>query len=287
MNLSRFLSACLFDVFFDFVIDNFFFDKFLFGFGSDFFCDSFFDNLFRNLFFDGCLGFFCCLFDGFFDSLFDNNLFCCFLCYGLVHYLGGRLFDLCLDGFLGRLGKHLDGASLFAHLCLGAGTVIALGVVTLGGANGLVGGCGRCGRSGSYGSLFGGGLFFYNLFFKNRLLDDGLFFDDLFGGEFFFCFGLVVIKLPRKVCIGGNNGFVLLNELRYVVGIKLEGCRGLFLTQILANQAAGNKCFGIGKRILLLVVDLFDVDGRKALLFASALYQLKRERELAGRVDLE
>ena len=71
-----------------------------------------------------------------------------------------------------------------------------------------------------------------------------------------------------------------------MIGVKLEGDRRLFLTQILANKSTSDKCFGIGKGILLLVIDFFDVDGRETLLFASALYQFKCQSELAGRVDL-
>ena len=264
LNLSSLLICCLFKVFFDFVVDNFIVDNFFFNFLNNLFCNGLFYffyglfNLFYNL-------------DGF---LLGRCLFCDFLC--------NRLFlSLNFDGLLRGLGKHLDRACFLTYLCLGAGTEITLGVMTLGCANGFVcGGCGG-GRSGSCGSFFYDGLllnnrfFFYYRFFNNRL-----FLNNLFNS------GLIVINLPSKVCICGNDGFVLLCQLRYVVGIELKGSRRLFLTQILTDQAAGNKRFGIGKGILLLVIDLLDVDRRKPLLFASTLYQLKGKRELAGRVDL-
>ena len=165
--------------------------------------------------------------------------------------------------------------------------------MTFGCANGLVRGCsGGCG-SGSYGSLLCNGFldngFFFDNLFCNGLFDNGFLFDDFFYGffdGFFHAFGLVVVELPSEVCVCGNNGFVFLCQLRYVVGIKLKGSRRLFFAQILANETARNQSFGIGKGILLLVVNFFDVDGRKSLLFTSALYQFECKCKFAGRIDL-
>ena len=140
------------------------------------------------------------------------------------------------------------------------------------------GGCGGRSRYGGCGS---------RLFNDDRLLCFGFYFNDgLFFHNSFLNLGLVVVKFPRKVCICGNDGFIFLNQLRHVVGIQFEGCRRFFLAQIFANQAASDQGFGIGKGILLLVVNFFDVDGRKSLLFASTLHKFQSKRELARRVDL-
>ena len=191
------------------------------------------------------------------------------------------------------LGDHFNGASLLADLCRSACAVVMLGVVTLGCANSLVccGSCGSCARyGGGNGYFLDGRLLNDNGFLFGLLNDDGFFGDRLFyrlfGSGLFNRFRLVVVKLPSEVCVCGDNGFILFDQLRYVIGVKLEGSRRLFLTQILANKSAGDERFGIGEGILLLVVDLFDVDGREPLLFTGALYQLQSKRELARRVDL-
>ena len=244
----------------------------------------FYDLVVDDLFFDFFFDFFGSLFNCFFNGSFLLGLFLegGFFCYGL----GGDLFRHCLDGLGYGLGKHLDGASLLFYLCLFCTCEITLGVVTLGGADGFVcGGCGGRARYGCCGSLFNCGLFnhgffFYNRFFLNNgLFDYGLLYNLL-------VLGLVVIKLPGEVCVCGNNGLVLYDQLRYVIGIKLKGCRRLFLAQILANKTAGDERFGIGEGILLFVVNFFDINGRESLLFASALNELECKRELAGRVDL-
>ena len=245
-------------------------------------------RLFFNCFFDFLGDFFGLL------KCFGNSFFGCHFCYRLLCNLGRDLFCLCLNGSGGVLGNHFDGARLCGDLCRSACAVIMLGVVTLGCADGLVcGGCGGCARYNG-GSRRGNG---------SRLLDDHGFLNDdgflgnrlcyrFFGSGFFYGFGLglgfglIVVKLPSEVCICGDNGFVLFDQLRYVIGVKLKGDRGLFLTQILANESAGDERFGIGEGILLLVIDLFDIDGRESLLFASTLNKLQSKRELARRVDL-
>ena len=189
------------------------------------------------------------------------------------------------------LGDHFDGASLFGNLCRSACAIIVLGVVALGGANGLVrcSSCGGCTRyGGGNGCFFDGGLLNDNRFLFGLLDDNRLFLYGFYGSGLFYGLGLglIVVKLPCEVCVCGNNGFVLFDQLRYVIGIKLKGDRRLFLTQVLANESASDKRFGIGEGILLLVVDLFDIDGRESLLFASALNKLQSKCELARRVDL-
>ena len=294
MNLCYLLCGCFFNIFFDFVIDDFFFG-FLGGFFLDNFLNNFLFNLFDSLFFERFLLRFFGFCFGFFDNFFNlfvkdflSDFFYCFLNNG-IFYLGSDFFGFCLDGLFGRLGKNLDSASLLGNLCRISVAVVTLGVVTFGCANGFVCGCsGGCG-SGSHGSLLCNGFlddgFFFDNLFCNGFFDNGFFFDDFFDG-FFHYLGLIVIKLPGEVCVCGNNGFVFLYQLRYVVGIKFKGSRRLFFAQIFANKSTRNECFGIGKGILLLVVDLFDIDGRKSLLFASSLYQLESQGKLTGRVDL-
>ena len=268
MHLRDLLVGSLLDFFFDFLVDDFFFN-------------DFFDNFF--------LGFF---FDNFFD--FFYNLFSNFFCKGLLCSFRKDLLCHNLDGLRRRLGKYLDGASFLADFCLFAIAIVALGVVTLGCANGLVGGCGcGCGSGSRSSRSFYCGFFYHRFFLDNNLfLNDGFFFNlnNLFNNglffDNFFCLGLIVIKLPGEVCVCRDDGFILFHKLRYMIGIKLECCRRFFLTQVLANQTTRNQCFGIGKRILLLVVDLFDIDGRKTLLFASSLYQLQCKHKLARRIDL-
>ena len=220
------------------------------------------------------VGFFGDLFYSFFD-FFYSFLNRCFLDGGLVRNLGDSFLCLGLNGLSGGLGKNLDGASLFGCLGLCTRAVVTLGVVALGGANSLVGG--GCGGRSRYG--YGGSGLLDNDFFYR-----GFFFDNFFDN--FFYLGLIVIKFPGEVCVCGNDGFVFLYQLRYVIGIKLKGSRGLFLAQILTDKTTGNQCFGFGKGILFLVVDLFDIDGRESLLFAGTLYQFQCKRKLARRVDL-
>ena len=271
LHLRDLLVGSFFDLFFDLVIDDlfrlfyrFFFDNFFYGLFFNDLC-----NLFRNL-----LGgsFFSC------GGLFFNDLGDRFLCLCLYH-----------NGLGSSFGQYLDGASLFTDLCGSTNTVVTLGIVTLGGANGFVrscccgGACNGCCGSGFFNNyrLLGGGLFNDNGFFNDRFLND--LFDN---NRFFGNLGLIVVKFPSEVCVCGNDRFVLFGHLRNVIGIKLEGDRGLFLTQIFADQAANDKRFGFGKGILLLVVDLFDIDGRESLLFAGTLHKLKGKGKLAGRVDL-
>ena len=72
-----------------------------------------------------------------------------------------------------------------------------------------------------------------------------------------------------------------------MVGRQLKGHGRLFLAQILANQAATHQILGCLKGIEFLVIDRFDINGRKSLLLTGALYQLQCQRQLTCRIDLE
>ena len=210
--------------------------------------------------------------------------------------LGDRL-DLCLellgDLLCGRqLRELLRGSCDHRIVCVNSGNgglicVITLGVAHFGhlygflvdrcGSGRLFGRCrfGLCGRL-----LLGNGCFLCNGL-NDRFLDH-----DLLFGLAILLDHLIVIKLPREVCICRNYALVLLGKRGNVILGKLErGCR-LFLTDVFLDQLAVNEIVDGIKGILLLVSYTLNVDGGESVLLAHTLNELKCPLQLAGRADL-